>query len=229
MASSRSVGSRPSSSTTAASSSSVMPELPVERFAAHRRGQSTGRCNSGKWHVPRLDRNRAGGLFTNSEAANSEGDLRWRKPARRVMTDEHKRRSPRAASWGAGVKDYLDALEPNRPRRGRQRTPDSIKKRLAAIERSWPTASPLQRLQLVQERLDLQRRARATARRRSTCRRSSRVRASRQGLLGAQGHLVRHLARARRPRRRAEEGGHHPRRVAIPERGATLRRSRARR
>ena len=44
------------------------------------------------------------------------------------------------------MKDYLEALEPNRPRRGRQRTPDSIKKRLATIESQLPERPPLQRL-----------------------------------------------------------------------------------
>jgi hypothetical protein len=54
------------------------------------------------------------------------------------------------------VKAYLDALEQHRPRRGRQRTPDTIRRRLAGIEQSLPDASSLRRLQLIQERRDLQ-------------------------------------------------------------------------
>src|SRR5690606_34993392 len=46
-------------------------------------------------------------------------------------------------------------LERHRPKRGRKRTPDSIKKRLDAIETEIATANPVKRLQLVQERLDL--------------------------------------------------------------------------
>ena len=63
------------------------------------------------------------------------------------------RQGPRA---GTAVKAYLDALEQHRPRRGRQRTPDSIKTRLAAIEQQLGDASSLKRLQLVQERRDLE-------------------------------------------------------------------------
>jgi hypothetical protein len=55
----------------------------------------------------------------------------------------------------AAVRRYLEALDANKPRRGRKRTPDSIKKRLDAIESSLASAGALQRLALVQERLDL--------------------------------------------------------------------------
>ena len=40
--------------------------------------------------------------------------------------------------------------------RGRKRTPESIKRRLAAIEGQLSDASPLLRLQLVQEQMDLE-------------------------------------------------------------------------
>jgi uncharacterized protein YicC (UPF0701 family) len=72
------------------------------------------------------------------------------------MTAEHKKALAEGRAEGRAVKAYLDALEQQRPRRGRRRTPDSIKKRLAAIEKSLPNASSLQRLQLVQERRDLE-------------------------------------------------------------------------
>ena len=51
-----------------------------------------------------------------------------------VMTSEHKQALAEGRELGRGVKNYLEALESNRPRRGRQRTPDSIKKRLATIQ-----------------------------------------------------------------------------------------------
>ena len=50
---------------------------------------------------------------------------------------------------------YLEALETHRPKRGRKRTPDSIDKRLVAIDKALETASPIKRLSLIQERLDL--------------------------------------------------------------------------
>jgi uncharacterized protein YicC (UPF0701 family) len=57
----------------------------------------------------------------------------------------------------ATVRRYLEALEANRPKRGRKRTPDSIKQRLAAIEQSLATADKLTELKLRQERANLAR------------------------------------------------------------------------
>ena len=57
---------------------------------------------------------------------------------------------------GRAVRRYLEAMEAHRPKRGRKRTPESIKRRLAAIEGDLGSADPLRRLQLVQERMDLQ-------------------------------------------------------------------------
>lgn len=54
------------------------------------------------------------------------------------------------------VRDYLKALEANKPRRGRKRTPESIQKRLEALEPEISEASALRRLELAQERIDLQ-------------------------------------------------------------------------
>lgn len=71
------------------------------------------------------------------------------------MTAEHKRALAEGRELGRAVRRYLDALEQQRPRRGRKRTPESIRRRLAAIAEQLDAATPLQRLQLVQERLDL--------------------------------------------------------------------------
>jgi len=76
--------------------------------------------------------------------------------APKTMSAEHKQALAAGRNEGRAVKAYLDALEHNRPRRGRKRTTDSVKKRLAAIEKSLPEATSLRRLQLVQERRDLE-------------------------------------------------------------------------
>lgn len=76
--------------------------------------------------------------------------------APKTMTDEHKAAMKTGREQGRAVKAYLDALDQHRPRRGRQRTPDSIRRRLARIEQELPEASSLKRLQLTQERRDLQ-------------------------------------------------------------------------
>ena len=72
------------------------------------------------------------------------------------MTNEHKQALAEGRAEGRAVKAYLDALEQQKPRRGRKRTADSIGKRLTAIEAQLADASSLQRLQLVQERRDLE-------------------------------------------------------------------------
>ena len=79
------------------------------------------------------------------------------KAATRTMTAQHKAALAEGRSEGRAVKNYLEALRQNRPRRGRKRTPDSIKKRLTAIDAQFGEVSALQQLQLVQERMDLQR------------------------------------------------------------------------
>lgn len=71
------------------------------------------------------------------------------------MTDEHKKALAEGRAQGRSVKQYLDALEENKPKRGRKRTPESIKKRLATIEDQLASASSLKRLNLLQERSDL--------------------------------------------------------------------------
>ncbi len=58
-------------------------------------------------------------------------------------------------SESAVVKRYLDALESNRPKRGRKRTAESVQRQIAAIDDKLGTADPLQRLNLLQERLNL--------------------------------------------------------------------------
>ena len=72
------------------------------------------------------------------------------------MSAEHKAALARGRSEGKAVRDYLDALRANKPKRGRKRTPDSIKKRLSSIDSQLKDADPLSELRLVQERRDLE-------------------------------------------------------------------------
>ncbi|MET0146816.1 MAG: hypothetical protein ABW328_18805 [Ilumatobacteraceae bacterium] len=71
------------------------------------------------------------------------------------MSDDHKAALAQGRSEGRAVRDYLDALRANKPKRGRKRTPDSIKKRLRTIDEQLKTADPLGELRLIQERRDL--------------------------------------------------------------------------
>ena len=56
----------------------------------------------------------------------------------------------------AAVRDYLKALEQNAPRRGRRRTPESVKRQLTVLEGEMEGASVTKRLGLVQQRIDLE-------------------------------------------------------------------------
>jgi hypothetical protein len=75
---------------------------------------------------------------------------------RTPMSNEHKAALAEGRDQGRAVRRYLEALEANKPKRGRKRSPDSMKKRLDAVENELASADPLKRLHLVQERLDLQ-------------------------------------------------------------------------
>ncbi|MEZ5376561.1 MAG: hypothetical protein R2733_08615 [Acidimicrobiales bacterium] len=72
------------------------------------------------------------------------------------MSQEHKDALAQGRAEGRTVRNYLEALDTHRPKRGRKRTPDSIKNRLDAIARDLPEVDPLKRLQLTQERIDLE-------------------------------------------------------------------------
>ncbi|MET0428101.1 MAG: hypothetical protein ABW026_06340 [Microvirga sp.] len=53
------------------------------------------------------------------------------------------------------MRNYLDGLRAAKPKRGRKRTADTIKKRLEVVESLLVEASPIDELRLIQERRDL--------------------------------------------------------------------------
>lgn len=72
------------------------------------------------------------------------------------MSDQHKAAMEQGRAEGRTVRDYLEGLRATKPKRGRKRTDDSIRKRLTEIEAELVDASAIAELQLVQERRDLQ-------------------------------------------------------------------------
>jgi hypothetical protein len=72
------------------------------------------------------------------------------------MTDEHKAALAMGRNEGNAVRNYLEALRSNKPKRGRRRTRESIAARLSAIDAELDTADPMNELRLRQERRDLQ-------------------------------------------------------------------------
>ncbi|MEQ8842753.1 MAG: hypothetical protein RIB98_17360 [Acidimicrobiales bacterium] len=95
------------------------------------------------------------GVVASHSAMNSKESEGHLMAPRKEMTESHKAALAEGRAQGRAVRGYLEALEAHRPKRGRKRTPESMRARLAKIEASLDEADPMTRLQLVQERLDL--------------------------------------------------------------------------
>lgn len=77
------------------------------------------------------------------------------KRTRTPMSDDHKAALAEGRNQGRAVRRYLEAMEAHKPKRGRKRTPESVRRRLERIDGELAQADALKRLQLIQERLDL--------------------------------------------------------------------------
>ena len=88
-------------------------------------------------------------------AAKAKASAARKKKSARSMSSEHKAALAVGRTEGRSVRVYLEALESNRPKRGRKRTADSVRKRLATVQKQIANADPLRRLQLTQEQMDL--------------------------------------------------------------------------
>lgn len=74
------------------------------------------------------------------------------------LTDEHKKALARGRREAKAVRDYLEALEASN-RRSRASDPETIKKKLDVTQsKIAEEADPARRLELIQERLDLEER-----------------------------------------------------------------------
>jgi hypothetical protein len=72
------------------------------------------------------------------------------------MTASHKAALAAGRAQSKAVRDYLEALEANRPRRGRPRTAETVKKQLAEVQEQLAGARGAVRLELIQDRRDLE-------------------------------------------------------------------------
>lgn len=71
------------------------------------------------------------------------------------MTKAHKQALAAGRAEGKIVRDYLEALKRTKPKRGRKRTPESIRRRLNTIKNQYEDADAVTQLKFAQERLDL--------------------------------------------------------------------------
>lgn len=72
------------------------------------------------------------------------------------ITDQHKAAMAEGRVEGRIVREYLEALRNSKGKPGRKRTPDSVRRRMEAIESEMNGANPVRELELVQERFDLE-------------------------------------------------------------------------
>lgn len=78
------------------------------------------------------------------------------KQAKPAMSAEHKQALAVGREESRAVRRYLEALEAHKPKRGRKRTTEGIQSRLRSIDSKMPSADPLTRVHLVQEKMNLE-------------------------------------------------------------------------
>jgi hypothetical protein len=78
-----------------------------------------------------------------------------KKSAKRAMSSSHKEALAAGRRHGRAVRNYLEALEAHKPKRGRKRTSESVAARLEVIAKKMTSADPMSRLLLLQEQRDL--------------------------------------------------------------------------
>jgi hypothetical protein len=78
------------------------------------------------------------------------------KAKKAPMSAAHKQALAEGREQSRVVRDYLDALEAHKPKRGRKRTADSVKKNLADVNQTLKSSGGSSRLELIQRRRDLE-------------------------------------------------------------------------
>lgn len=74
----------------------------------------------------------------------------------RELSPEHKAAMAEGRAQSRTVSKYLEALETHKPKRGRRRTPESMKAKLESIDVEIADASAIKQLELIQERIDIE-------------------------------------------------------------------------
>lgn len=84
---------------------------------------------------------------------------------KRTMSSEHKAAIAAGRVETAAVSGYLEALEAQRPKRGRQVTPERLEARRAEIDTQLAAGDlkPIKRLELMQDRRDVEKQLAALA------------------------------------------------------------------
>jgi hypothetical protein len=78
------------------------------------------------------------------------------KAKKTPMSAAHKQALAEGREQSRVVREYLDALEAHKPKRGRKRTAESVKKNLVDVNQSLKSSVGSSRLELIQRRRDLE-------------------------------------------------------------------------
>ena len=138
---------------------------------------------------------------------------------RSSMSEEHKAALAKGREEGRAVRRYLEALEEHKPRRGRKRTPESIRKRLAVVEQQIHDVDPLTRLHLLQEREDLSSELSRSDASDEVAAAEKAFRKGGEGLRSQKGNRLQRVARCRGLGSGATEGGNHEGKVLSSQAG----------
>ncbi len=83
-------------------------------------------------------------------------DMAAKRGPKNSITDQHKAAMAEGRVEGRVVREYLEALRNSKGKPGRKRTPDSVARRMQAIDGEMQGANPVRELELIQERFDLE-------------------------------------------------------------------------
>lgn len=72
------------------------------------------------------------------------------------MTDDHKAALASGRAQGRAIGEYLDAVAAHKPKRGRQRTQETVQRQMQETETSLRTATGTARVELVQQKRNLE-------------------------------------------------------------------------
>jgi hypothetical protein len=78
------------------------------------------------------------------------------KAKKTPMSAAHKQALAEGREQSRVVREYLDALEAHKPKRGRKRTADSVKKNLSDVNQELKSSGGSAKLELIQRRRDLE-------------------------------------------------------------------------
>jgi hypothetical protein len=114
-------------------------------------------CSSGKYRYYSGTKNRkeVEHAMAAKKSAKPAAKKTAKRSGKREMSAEHKDALASGRRQGRAVRNYLEALEAHKPKRGRKRTTDSVASRLDVIAKQLPSADPMNRLLLLQEQRDL--------------------------------------------------------------------------